>query len=133
METYLGRMFNHGAVLVNIFSWGMGGEPLRGKNMFRIVTESTEAIAAYRKFLAGKHLVEDPQSPLTMNPFRAKIEELRKKTKIIFQKLPGWVKATGKRDQAEAMAKRLEKFVADGNPQEANRTADEILRLIDSN
>ena len=26
MEAYLGRMFNHGAVLVNIFSWGIGGE-----------------------------------------------------------------------------------------------------------
>ena len=29
METYLGRMFNHGAVMVNIFSWGIGGEAMR--------------------------------------------------------------------------------------------------------
>ena len=26
METYLGRMFNHGGVMVNVFSWGIGGE-----------------------------------------------------------------------------------------------------------
>ncbi len=133
METYLGRMFNHGAVLVNIFSWGMGGEALQGKNMFRIVTESTEAIAAYRKFLAGKRLIEDPQSPLSMTAFQTQIGELRKKLKIIEQKLPSWVRATRKRDQAEAIMKRLDKFIADGNPQEANRTADEILGLIDAN
>lgn len=38
METYLAKMFNHGATLVNIFSWGIGGEA--NKNMsFRVVTE----------------------------------------------------------------------------------------------
>ncbi len=38
MESYLARMFNHGATLVNIFSWGIGGEA--NKNMdFRVVTE----------------------------------------------------------------------------------------------
>ena len=26
VETYLAKMFNHGATLVNIFSWGIGGE-----------------------------------------------------------------------------------------------------------
>ena len=26
METYLGRMFNHGGVMMNVFSWGIGGE-----------------------------------------------------------------------------------------------------------
>ena len=42
METYLARMFNHGATLVNIFSWGVGGEAR--KNMdFRVVTEGEEA------------------------------------------------------------------------------------------
>ena len=50
METYLAKMFNHGATLVNIFSWGIGGEAM--KNMsFRVVTEGEEALRAYRKFL----------------------------------------------------------------------------------
>jgi hypothetical protein len=42
METYLAKMFNHGAKLVNIFSWGIGGDA--NKNMsFRVVTEGEEA------------------------------------------------------------------------------------------
>ena len=51
METYLARMFNHGATLVNIFAWGMGGDAFKNSNPFRIATEGPEAIAAYRKFL----------------------------------------------------------------------------------
>lgn len=51
METYLARQFNHGAALVTIFSWGIGGDALRG-DAFRVVTQGPEALAAYRKFLA---------------------------------------------------------------------------------
>ena len=51
METYLARMFNHGATLVNVFAWGMGGDAFKNSNPFRIATEGPEAIAAYRKFL----------------------------------------------------------------------------------
>ena len=55
METYLAKMFNHGGTLVNIFSWGIGGEA--NKNMsFRVVTEGEEALRAYRKFLKGDPL-----------------------------------------------------------------------------
>lgn len=54
METYLARMFNHGAALVTIFSWGIEGERGRFTNPFRLVTESPEAIAAYQKFLQLK-------------------------------------------------------------------------------
>ena len=57
METYLGRMFNHGAVMVNIFSWGIGGEAMRN-NFFRQATENPEALAAYAKFLRRETLVE---------------------------------------------------------------------------
>ena len=57
METYLAKMFNHGGTLVNIFSWGIGGEAM--KNMdFRVVTEGEEALQAYRKFLKGEPLIE---------------------------------------------------------------------------
>ena len=57
METYLGRMFNHGGVLVNVFSWGIGGEAMRN-NFFRRATENPEALGAYAKFLRGETLVE---------------------------------------------------------------------------
>ena len=51
METYLARHFNHGAVLVTVFAWGIGG-PSMAESPFRIATQGAEAIAAYRKFLA---------------------------------------------------------------------------------
>jgi hypothetical protein len=51
METYLARAFNHGAALVNVFSWGVGGPSVKKTDPFRIVTEGDEALAAYRKFL----------------------------------------------------------------------------------
>jgi hypothetical protein len=35
METYLARQFNHGAVLVNVFGWGIG----EADNPFRIAAE----------------------------------------------------------------------------------------------
>jgi hypothetical protein len=55
-ETYLARSFNHGAGLVNLF----GGFQGAGAGEFGRSTESGEAIAAYRTFLRGDHLVEDP-------------------------------------------------------------------------
>ncbi len=52
METYLARAFNHGATLVTVQSWGIGGPALADTNPFRIVTQGPEALAAYRKFLS---------------------------------------------------------------------------------
>lgn len=52
MESYLARSFNHGATLVNVFSWGVGGAAEAQTNPFRLVTQSPEALAAYRKLLA---------------------------------------------------------------------------------
>jgi hypothetical protein len=37
METYLGRMFDRGAVMVSVFSWDIGGEAMRN-NFFRRAT-----------------------------------------------------------------------------------------------
>jgi hypothetical protein len=50
METYLANRFNHGAVLVNIFGWGLG-EGIVQNNPFRQIAEGPDAIAAYQKFL----------------------------------------------------------------------------------
>ena len=57
METYLARMFNHNAALVNIFAWGVGGEANK-QDPLRATTEGADALAAYRKFLRGEPLVE---------------------------------------------------------------------------
>src|SRR6185503_6020369 len=54
METYLGWMFNHGAVLVTIFGWGVGSET----NPFHLAASSDDAIQAYQKFLRGETLIE---------------------------------------------------------------------------
>lgn len=51
METYLARSFNHGAALVTIFGWGIGGEAMPD-NPYRAVTEGSDALRAYRKFLS---------------------------------------------------------------------------------
>jgi hypothetical protein len=56
-ETYLARSFNYGAKLVDIFG-GFQGE---AAGEFGRSTESEQAIAAYRKFLQGDLLVEDPK------------------------------------------------------------------------
>ncbi|HBC58226.1 MAG TPA: hypothetical protein DCZ03_13790 [Gammaproteobacteria bacterium] len=48
METYLARSFNHGAALVTIFGWGIGDQ----SNPFRTVTEGSDALATYRRFLS---------------------------------------------------------------------------------
>jgi hypothetical protein len=37
METYLGRMFDRGSVMVSVFSWDIGGEAMRN-NFFRRAT-----------------------------------------------------------------------------------------------
>ena len=51
MENYLARSFNHGAALVTLFGWGIGGS-IMPDNPFRIATEGDEAIATYRTFLS---------------------------------------------------------------------------------
>ena len=50
METYLAQKFNYGATLVNMFAWGIGGDAFKD-SPFRVATQSSEAISAYRKFL----------------------------------------------------------------------------------
>jgi hypothetical protein len=121
METYLGRVFNHGGVLVNVFSWGIGGEAHRN-NFFRQATENAEALAAYAKFLRGEKLVESRQG--FSGP--AFVERMHK----IQTDLPGWIQKTGR--QAEAMPK-LQKAIAltkDKKWQEADKLASELLELM---
>lgn len=48
-ETYLARMYNHGATLVTLFGWGIGDS----SNPFRKTAEAPDSIKAYQKFLNG--------------------------------------------------------------------------------
>jgi hypothetical protein len=83
METYLAKMFNHGATLVNVYAWGIGGEA--NKNMsFRLVTEGEEALGAYRKFLKGDPLIEGQITVTLMERLPPKIHKIQ-------EELPAWL------------------------------------------
>ncbi len=103
METYLGRMFNHGAVLVNLFSWGIGGEAMRD-NFFRRATENPEALAAYAKFLRHAPLVEAAPTGFSGEAFRGKMGRIQKE-------LPGWVQGSGKQAQAKPLTEKLQAYI----------------------
>jgi hypothetical protein len=62
METYLARCFNHGATLVDVFGWGIGGTYVTN-NPYRLATEDPDALEAYRKFLNGQTLAEEGVTP----------------------------------------------------------------------
>ena len=122
METYLGRMFNHGAVMTNIFSWGIGGETMRD-NFFRKATENPEALAAYAKFLRGEPLVEAAATGFSSEAFQAKMRRIQ-------EELPGWVQKSGKQAQAMPLIQKLQGLVKEKKWQEADRVADELLALM---
>lgn len=122
METYLGRMFNHGAVLVNIFSWGVGPEDSK-HNLFRAPTQGPDAIAGYRRFLSGQSLREDPAQPFSLAAFQNKLQDIQ-------ARLPSWVQRTRRQRDAEAIMHRLESHIKSGNIVAADETADEALLLL---
>ena len=125
METYLAKMFNHGGTLVNIFSWGIGGEA--NKNMsFRVVTEGEETLRAYRKFLGGDPLIEAKMESLTL------LERLPPKIQKIQKELPAWIQKADAddKDKATALMKKLEGHLKAKNFEEVEKTADSILKLI---
>jgi hypothetical protein len=123
METYLAKMFNHGARLVNLYSWGLGGDS--NKNMsFRVVTEGGEALAAYRKFLKGEPLIEAPADGLTL------LERLPPKIQKIQQELPAWIQRTNGASQAGALMQKLKEQLNAKNFAEAEKLADALLKMI---
>lgn len=123
METYLGRVFNHGGVLVNVFSWGMGGEANRN-NFFRRATENPEALGAYAKFLRGEKLVEST-SGFSSEAFQTKMRRIQ-------TELPDWVKKSGKQEQAMPLVQKMQALTKEKKWQEVDKVADEILALISS-
>jgi hypothetical protein len=125
METYLAKMFNHGGTLVNIFSWGIGGEA--NKNMsFRVVTEGEEALQAYRKFLKGEPLIEAQTEAVTL------LERLPPKIHKIQKELPAWIQrpAASNQDQATTLMQKMQEQLKAKNFEEAEKTADSILEMM---
>jgi hypothetical protein len=123
METYLGRTFNHGGVLVNVFSWGLGGDAMR-HNFFREATENPEALAAYAKFLKGEPLVESaPSSGFSSEAFQAKMHRIQ-------AELPAWIQQSGQQATVLPLIQKLKGLTHDHQWQEADKAADELLALL---
>jgi hypothetical protein len=125
MESYLARMFNHGAVMTNIFSWGIGGEAMRN-NFFRKATENPEALAAYAKFLRGEPLVESAATGFSSEAFQAKMRTIQ-------EELPGWIQKSGKQAEAMPLIQKLQALLKAKRWQEADQVADEVLALMKGN
>jgi hypothetical protein len=122
METYLGRMFNHGAVMTNVFAWGIGGAAMRD-NFFRRAAENPEALAAYRKFLQGGTLIETAATGFSSEAFQAKMRRIQ-------AELPGWVQRSGQQARVMPMTRKLEACLKEKRWQEADQTADALLALM---
>jgi hypothetical protein len=122
METYLGRVFNHGGLMVNVFSWGIGGEALR-HNFFRRATENPEALAAYAKFLRGEPLVEAAAQGFSASALQDKMRRIQ-------TELPGWIQKSGQEARAMPLMQKLQRLVKDKKWQELDKAADELLALM---
>ena len=121
METYLAKVFNHGGTLVNLFSWGIGGEANKSMG-FRLVTEGEEALQAYRKFLKGDPLIEGKTVTSLTERLPAKIHKIQKE-------LPAWMEKTGNPDAAALMQKMQQQLKAKSF-EEVEKTADAILEMM---
>ena len=122
METYLAKMFNHGATLVNIYSWGIGGDANKNMN-FRVVTEGEEALRAYRKFLKGEPLIEVKTEALTL------LDRLPPKIQRIQKELPAWIQA-GNMEKASVLMQELKEHLNAKDFEAAEKTADSILKIM---
>ncbi len=123
MESYLAKMFNNGAVGVNIFSWGIGGEAEKDRNIFRRATENQEALSAYRKFLSGARLEVKPRAPSMVQALRLKIASIQ-------SEIPWFLQRTHRQDLAEEKMKRLDSLLKGNKLAEANQFADEVLQFL---
>jgi hypothetical protein len=122
METYLGRMFNRGAVIVNVFAWGIGGEAMRN-SFFRRAAEDPEPLAAYAKFLRREPLVEIASTGFSSEALQEKMQRIQKE-------LPDWVQKSGQQAQVMPLTQKLKALIKDKKWQEADKVADELLSLF---
>jgi hypothetical protein len=120
MERYLGNLFNHGAVLVNVFGWGIGDKA----NGFRKTAESDEAIAAYSKFISGQKLDEAPIPIPAIPPMG-----LKEKMRTLQATLPQWIEEHGPAQVKDNM-ENLQALLNEKKFDEASPVADAILKTI---
>jgi len=121
METYLAKLFNRGALLVNIFSWGIGGESMRD-NFFRRATEGPEALTAYAKFLRHEPLVE-ATSGFSPEAFQAKLRRIQ-------TELPAWVRQSGRQGEVLRLTQKLNTLLKEKRFAEADALADQLLAML---
>jgi hypothetical protein len=118
MEGYLGSLFNHGAVLVNVFGWGVGD----AANPFRKVA-GDGSLAAYRKFLLGERLTEEPARQMPASDLPGKIHSIQ-------AGLPQWIEVHGP-TQVRPLMEKLDAALKARQFDQATKTADEILKLLE--
>jgi len=144
MEQYLERAFNRGAVLVNLFGWDKSHEDAA----FATATMGTPAIKAYQKFLKGEPLSETaravPRGAGNMSSSSTtqgsvyqppeKVQELSDKVQRIQREVPAWIQAhRDRKPELASLFQQLDTYVRANNMAGAQRTADSILRLIQTN
>lgn len=118
MEGYLGRLFNHGAVLVNLYGWRVGDD----SNPLRKTAEGENALVAYRKFLAGETLPEAPAIASQAN--------LIDKVHKIQAEVPGWIQKNGPA-QVKDNLEQLDKAIKEKHFHAAAQAANAILKTIE--
>lgn len=121
IEYYLGNLFNHGAVLVNVFGWGVGDK----NNPFRKVAENDNALVAYRKFLRGEKLAEFaiPVPELPPAGLEDKIHKVQ-------ASLPGWIEKHGPA-RVKSNVEKLQNALKEKRFKDAGEAADAILKSIE--
>ena len=119
MEAYLGNLFNHGAVVVNIFGWGVGN----ANNPFRRVAENGTAIEAYKKFFRGERLSESAEDQIPSSEFFAKVQRLQKE-------LPRYFSKNGKGDVGP-LYNTLSQQLEANQLTDAETTIDSIFSIIE--
>ena len=124
METYLAKMFNHGATLTDIFSWGMGGEAMKTMS-FRVVTESEEALQAYRKFLRAEPLIEAKMELSLDERLPLKVQKIQKEFSAWMEKAD-----TDNKAKATALMQKLQEQAKGRDPLALEKTADAILEMM---
>ncbi len=125
MEQYLAGAFNHGAVYVNLFGWST-----TDTSDFAKSTTGTEAIAAYKKFLSGERLVEGSNAtvpPPSGNDLYSKVQKIQ-------TILPNWLpQHPDQYSTIQSLMTKLNDFIQAGNTAQAEKVADEVLKIVETN
>jgi phage gp29-like protein len=91
---------------------------------FRVVTESPEALHAYRKFLKAETLVETKSAGETVE------QRLPAKIHKIQDELPAWIQRTGNQSLVEPLMRKLDAALRANDLEQAESVVDSILKLM---